>query len=759
MKKPKLNRYYKQILIALLVISILPVPFLGYYVYALVQQQIDASYQTYSVRLENLKELFETSFGYVDVSLIRMGVKNTCQNAINRERKASNFQIFNDVQEELQLISNTEEYLNNVSLISRTHEWILGDTSFRPLDQYSNRDTIETLFAIENSSFWYTDGAKLYLCKKVPINATKGNGMLLAEFGSEDMLKELTAGEESGELVILDRDDQVMLRTGDQFPTPSAIVSQDEMRSLYHDTVLDRVEYDNHNYVILRSVAEHTGWTYALVIPRREIMENIFGISTIVFLVMAMLIMFDVLAIITWSRKLYQPIGDIDAAVKKGIRTTGKHSEEIDADTGLMDQVQYIVDQNVEMNQRLVKGQKNEKQLFLRRVYHGELMNPDAKLFEEHGFDIGQYRGGAYYVMAVKYHNQFENSDDRQLYLFALDNIVNELINDSETFPPVIIGSLMYLTCYVRSDSDESSVMKMQMLAIMIATSVKKYMKMNLNIGISQGFTDIQSIGMGIDESNKALQDAMGGEGEVNFYHSHHTTSESGKGYVARKKREQLLHYIDMGDREACKKELDIYIAGLADIYYYMFKLELCKLVSEILNIYNDYALVPDYDKVRDIIDYDIGKTIDTSERLKNYLWSYLLEPLFDTICDQAKERDMMHAVVEYLMDNLEKDIGLEECARHFNYNANYLSRWFKKKMGMTYTDFVISKKMELCKNMLVESDISVNELAEKFGYSSPQNFIRVFKKYTLMTPGQYRKIEREKLIKFQIKESEDEEL
>lgn len=109
----------------------------------------------------------------------------------------------------------------------------------------------------------------------------------------------------------------------------------------------------------------------------------------------------------------------------------------------------------------------------------------------------------------------------------------------------------------------------------------------------------------------------------------------------------------------------------------------------------------------------------------------------------------MMQQVVEYVLEHLQEDLNLEECARHFNYNANYLSRWFKKKMGMTYTDFVTSKKMELCKTLLANTDISVNSLAEQFGYSSPQNFIRVFKKYTLMTPGKYRKTELEKARAF----------
>lgn len=401
------------------------------------------------------------------------------------------------------------------------------------------------------------------------------------------------------------------------------------------------------------------------------------------------------------------------------------------------------------MSQKLAHGKRNERQLFLRRIYQGEIISPSRELFEKHGFFMETYEGGTWFVMTIKYHNPFKDENDRQLYLFALDNIVSELINEEDTFPPVTIGSLMYLTCWIKTDSSESTVMKMQMLAIMITTTVKKYIDMPLNIGISQGFTNLQNITMGINESNKALQNAMRAEGEVNFYHSHHTTTENAKGYAAKKKRVQLLHYIDLGEQEACQKELDSYIFGLSDLYYHMFKLELCKLVSEILSIYQDYAIEPDYDKVGDIIDFDIGKTVNTYERLRDYLWSYLLDPLFQVICSQAGERDQWKEIVEYLLENLEKDISLEECARHFNYNANYLSRWFKKKMGMTYTDFVTGKKMDLCKSLLADSDISVNELAERFGYSSPQNFIRVFKKYTLMTPGQYRKSEREKLKTF----------
>lgn len=744
------DRYYKQIILTLLIISLVPVVFLGYYVYSFVNQQMDGVYKSYGSRLENQKEEFETSFEYVDVSLLRLGLKNTCQTAVNKERAAANFQIFNTMKEELQLINSTERYLDNVYLISESHNWILGNSQSRFLDQFEDGEKMKQLLKVQKNSFWYSDSQWLYLCKRVPINASSGNGMFVAVFDIETMTRDIAGDLEGGMMLVVDQDNQVMISTEGDEGIRFAIASQGEEEEQYRDISIKKVWYQEERYMVWQSVSDYTGWRYMMIMPSHTITANVQGIILLVIVMLLALATTVLLAILRFSRRLYTPIDEIDMAVRKGIGRTEANGEAMAEGSGLMDRVQYMVNQNLEMNRRLTHRKKDMQQLFLRRVYQGEIINPDEEQFEKNGFSMGRYQGGTYFVMAIKYHNPFEHADDKQLYLFALDNIVNELTNREETFPPVIIGSLMYLTCCIKTDSSESAATKMQMMAMMISTTVKKCMDKPLNIGISQGFTNLQNTIVAVNESNKALQNAMGAEGEVIFYHSHHSTSENAKGYAARKKRVQLLHFIDLGEREACRKELDDYILELSDLYYYMFKLELCKLVSEILSIYSDYAMVADSDKVGDIIDFDIGKTVNTYERLKNYLWDYLMEPLFDTICSQAKEQDMMQQIVEYLMDNLETDISLDECARHFNYNANYLSRWFKKQMGMTYTDFITSKKMELCKNMLLNSEISVNELAERFGYSSPQNFIRVFKKYTLMTPGQYRKQEREKRNTFE---------
>lgn len=173
---------------------------------------------------------------------------------------------------------------------------------------------------------------------------------------------------------------------------------------------------------------------------------------------------------------------------------------------------------------------------------------------------------------------------------------------------------------------------------------------------------------------------------------------------------------------------------------YYQVKLELYALVTEILNIDVSYGISPDYEKISDLMDFGLNHKVESFEALEQCLREDLMEPLLAAADSQMKQQNIIYKIVEYLNENIDKDVSLEQCAREFNYNANYLSRLFKQKFGKTYTEYVVELKVEKCKELLVRTDISVNDLASRFGYSSSQNFIRVFKKYTLMTPGQYRK-------------------
>ncbi|MDD9271991.1 AraC family transcriptional regulator [Paenibacillus sp. GCM10023248] len=102
-----------------------------------------------------------------------------------------------------------------------------------------------------------------------------------------------------------------------------------------------------------------------------------------------------------------------------------------------------------------------------------------------------------------------------------------------------------------------------------------------------------------------------------------------------------------------------------------------------------------------------------------------------------------MRRLVERVTDRLHErfmnsDISLEECAEAFNTTTYALSKAFKMINGVNFIDYLISLRMDKAKKLLVESDLKVNEIAEMIGYQ-PSYFIRLFRKYENMTPGQYR--------------------
>ncbi|MNW64183.1 Melibiose operon regulatory protein [compost metagenome] len=86
-----------------------------------------------------------------------------------------------------------------------------------------------------------------------------------------------------------------------------------------------------------------------------------------------------------------------------------------------------------------------------------------------------------------------------------------------------------------------------------------------------------------------------------------------------------------------------------------------------------------------------------------------------------------------------DKDLTLEQCALKLHYNANYLSSVFRKETGCSFSEYLTKYRFNIAKKWLDESDLTVKDIAARLRYNNPQNFIRSFRKYEGITPGQYR--------------------
>ena len=111
--------------------------------------------------------------------------------------------------------------------------------------------------------------------------------------------------------------------------------------------------------------------------------------------------------------------------------------------------------------------------------------------------------------------------------------------------------------------------------------------------------------------------------------------------------------------------------------------------------------------------------------------------------CTQLKEEidiQPVRMVKQYVKDNIDKQIFLEDMAPMLFVSTEYLGILFKQKTGITFSNYVIQTRMETAKKLLESSSFSIGEIATKVGYSDSRHFSKVFRKTYGINPTAYRK-------------------
>lgn len=99
-----------------------------------------------------------------------------------------------------------------------------------------------------------------------------------------------------------------------------------------------------------------------------------------------------------------------------------------------------------------------------------------------------------------------------------------------------------------------------------------------------------------------------------------------------------------------------------------------------------------------------------------------------------------VYEIADYLSQNYEKDISLEELAEQFFLSKYYICRLFKEVTGYTIREYINVIRIQQAKQYLEETDYSIAKIAEIVGYGSTTHFEQTFKTYMTMSPLKYRK-------------------
>ena len=84
--------------------------------------------------------------------------------------------------------------------------------------------------------------------------------------------------------------------------------------------------------------------------------------------------------------------------------------------------------------------------------------------------------------------------------------------------------------------------------------------------------------------------------------------------------------------------------------------------------------------------------------------------------------------------------MSIAEVAEHVFLNQVYFGRLFKQTMNMSFKKYVLRTRLEYAKQLLEESEDSINDICTKVGIINPSYFSKLFKQEIGMLPSEYKK-------------------
>lgn len=152
---------------------------------------------------------------------------------------------------------------------------------------------------------------------------------------------------------------------------------------------------------------------------------------------------------------------------------------------------------------------------------------------------------------------------------------------------------------------------------------------------------------------------------------------------------------------------------------------------------------------ISEIIDEYIGKRPYYNLMLKSKLLALISIILrksqvkysdeIETI-SKRNQIDRLEKILSYIADNYENELSLDIIAQKFYMNPSYFSDYFKKNMGINFTEYLSRLRIIQALDLINTKDMNSADIAYSCGFNNVTSFYKAFRKITGMSPGDYKR-------------------
>ncbi|UOQ87307.1 helix-turn-helix domain-containing protein [Gracilibacillus salinarum] len=752
------DKHYFKIISVLIILSTVPVIITGVLSYWQSSQAIvDYSNDEKKQNIFQIQTNVEQVLRYIDLSTTYFVRSAQTKSLLDEEMNGMAFNDFQSLRKDLNHLQTLETGIEDIILVSLDKRWLINNDGLVHLDNPTYEQINLDYLNLPRKSMWLMEDAEdinlpnattnscpqyINLIKRLPVLSSNPDGLISVIIPTCELNDIMAQSNDNESFVILDKNNQIIAHsnseyTGDDGYIPNGLydkIDRDELEGQFEYTI------NGTDYKISYQSSDYNNWTYLSLVKLSDLHTKSSSIGWLTALIVTILLIISSCFAFIGSRFLYRPVKKLKSAISMNEESFPSNSgNEFDL---IETHIEKLLNQNDQLEKRVQSQITQLKQLFMIRLLQGKVSSSEIPLKVKSFNYNDQWNSLTVFSLKIDEIDQKKfNKNDQDLILFAINNLIEDLIPSNERLTPVVSNDTQS-TIILTDEEDSAAYMQaINERVKLIQAKIKELLHLSISIGISQRYQTLEDASIAFKESKEALKYRLKmGEASIIFYENLNRRYSSVAPYPTQLKN-KIIDAIKLTDQEQALNELTKFFnyVNRHDMNHQQLEIIISRFLYELYELKEMLGVnVERFQSTEMITNF---QNLRSLEAIHEWVKEDIILPLIENIDarDDSKNKKISDKMIRFVRDNFNKDISLDLIAAELHYNPNYLSSIFQKETGYSFSEYLLRYRLNKAKDWLTTTNMSVKEIAEQLQYNNSQNFIRSFRKMEEITPGKYR--------------------
>jgi two-component system response regulator YesN len=516
---------------------------------------------------------------------------------------------------------------------------------------------------------------------------------------------------------------------------PFSITEMNKVLSLIDVSPFAHASIKDQDYMVNQTFSNVTGWRMVSLVPMEQLLKNVKLARNMMFLLSLISITVGCSAIYYYNFAAFRPLKRINKLLSSDQKAVS-HGDLHDLEPVIGKLVGDFQSKSLVAEWSLPElRSKFVQDLITRSIGTQEKHTKWKHYFQE--WEEGPFE---VIIVSIDRHWQWGSSymeEDQLLLKYAINNIIIEYFEPSWRTTTALPQKDSVVVLLQSKERGENS---LRDDADRLIEKLLELLKVSVSLGIGSTASGILNVARSYMEANLALSYRLyEGYGHVRDYSAMEAIYEENAQTGDDSWRTEVIQALKSSDGETSVQWIRRWAAEVRKRKIQPQRV--FRMVDDLLEEILAMIIMGGHSLPDDLTDYtwDQVTTMDLLE-IEDMLCRVVIHVSNELGQHrQSKEYQLSQAMIQYMENHLQLNIGLQDIAAHVNMGVSSVSNIFKEETGTTVYDYLTNLRMDKASELLKDSNMKIAEIALLVGYQNENSFIRTFRKNKSITPGKFR--------------------